>query len=64
MKIQRCKRFTIFWNDEVSRGRNPAAEALGIRQREKNFQDVFQTGNDEKGGLIEDRRIFMGGIPF
>lgn len=37
MKIQRCKRFVIQWNDEISRGKNPAAEALGIRGKEKNF---------------------------
>lgn len=37
IKIQRCKRFVINWNDEISRGRNPAAEALGIRAKERNF---------------------------
>ena len=62
MKIQRCKRFIIFWNDEVHRGRNPAAEALGIRAKEKNFQD-FNTGGDGPAH-IEDKRVFMGGIPF
>lgn len=59
VKIQRCKRFVIFWNDEISRGRNPAAEALGIRVKEHNFQDTG-TGGD---AFYEDRRIFMGGIP-
>jgi hypothetical protein len=48
MKIMRCKRFTIFWNDEIHKGRNPAAEALGIRAKEKHFQDFNTTGGDDR----------------
>ena len=63
LRIQRCKRFVIQWNDEISRGRNPAAESLGQKVKEKNFQDLNQTGASGEP-IIEDRRIFMGGIPF
>jgi hypothetical protein len=37
MRIFRCKRFVIFWNDEINSGRNPAAESLGLKVKETNF---------------------------
>ena len=64
MRIYRCKRFVIYWNDEINQGKNPAAESLGIKAKETNFQDLSKGSVGDKGGApLEDQRIFMGNIP-
>lgn len=64
MKIQRVKRFVAYWNDDVARGKNPAAEALGLKPREGNFSGTTARGGNSDQFVAEDHRIFMGGIPF
>ena len=46
------------------RGRNPAAEALGLKPKEGNFSHghIKSVSNDQQ--IVEDNRVFMGGIPF